>query len=71
MPNTQTAYRPGRSTTENVLTFKLLAEKAITETNYEINLRLLDMSKAFDNVNRKILLNDLQTILNNDELHII
>src|SRR5579872_100104 len=27
IPNTQTAYRAGRSTTENVLTFKLLAEK--------------------------------------------
>ena len=71
IPNTQTAYRAGRSTTENVLTFKLLEEKAITEVNYEINIRLLDMSKAFDNVNRKILMDDLKLILSNDELHLV
>ena len=47
IPITQAAYRPGRSTTEHVFTFKILAEKAIASSNFEINLLLLDMSKAF------------------------
>ena len=50
---------------------KLLTEKALIEDNAEVNIRLLDMSKAFDNVNREELINDLKKILENDELHII
>ena len=34
IPATQAAYRPGRSTTENVFTMKILAEKALTSSNY-------------------------------------
>ena len=68
---TQTAYRKGRSTSENVFVFKILAEKAIIEENAEINLRLLDMSKAFGSVKRMHLMNDLNEILEEDELHII
>lgn len=71
IPLTQSAYRPGRSTTENVFTMKILAEKAITESNTEINILLFDMSKAFDNVNRNILLKDLEKVVNKDELHIL
>jgi len=71
VPVTQTAYRKGRSTTENVFTFKILAEKAIIEDNAEINIRLMDMSKAFDNVNREDLISDLRKILQEDELHIL
>ena len=50
IPITQVAYRSGRSTTENVFTLKVLIEKALNETKYEINVLLLDMSKAFDSV---------------------
>ena len=71
IPISQCAYRPGRSTTENMFTFKILAEKAMTATNYDINLILFDMSKAFDNVRRDILLDDLRKIVNEDELHIL
>jgi len=71
IPVTQTAYRPGRSTTENVFTFKVLTEKAICTSNYEINILLLDMSKAFDSINRDILIEDLAGILDEDELHIL
>ena len=71
IPITQTAYRPGRSTTENVFTMKVLIEKALTESNYEINVLLLDMSKAFDSVERKILLDDLRNLVGPDELHIL
>ena len=71
IPASQAAYRRGRSTTENVFTFKILAEKAIIEDNAEIHLRLLDMSKAFDNVSRGNLIQDLKQILQEDELHMV
>ena len=40
VPPTQAAYQQGRSTTELVFTFKVLAEKAITSENYKIILLL-------------------------------
>ena len=70
IPITQAAYRSGRGTTEHVFTIKTLAEKAITSSNYEINILLLDMSKAFDTIKRDILMEDLKEILAEDELHI-
>ena len=71
LPVTQTAYTSGRSTAELVFAFKVLAEKAITSNEYKINILLLDMSKAFDTIQRGTLLNDLKQILDNDELHLI
>lgn len=71
IPLEQAAYQPGRSTTEQVLAVKLLAEKAIISQNYEIYLLLLDMSKAFDTVNRKILFEKLELVLDPDELHLL
>ena len=53
-----------------MLAFKLLAEKAITSEDYEIHLLMKDMSRAFDTVNRKLLMEDLRAILDPDELHI-
>ena len=50
---------------------KLLAEKAIICDNYEIHLLMLDMSKAFDTVDRTTLLKFLQEILDPDELFLI
>ena len=52
IPLTQAAYRSGRGTTEQLLTIKLLAEKAATTPNYVTNVLLMDMSKAFDRVKR-------------------
>ena len=71
IPNSQAAYRPGRSTTEHVFSFKCLAEKAITSSNYEIIIEMLDMSKAFDTVDRGKLFQILSDILDKDELHIM
>ena len=65
IPVSQAAYRPGRSTTENVCCLKFLID--LTEKFTEIEIMLLDMSKAFDNVNRNILLKDLKDILQPDE----
>ena len=50
---------------------KVLAEKAITSSTYNIYLLLLDMSKAFDIVCRSKLLTDLQEVLEPDEMHMI
>lgn len=71
IPVSQAAYRGGRSTTELVFTVKTLAEKAITSYSYETFILLLDMSKAFDTVDRGKLFEDLSKILNDDELHLI
>ena len=54
----QCAYLPGRNATVLVFTFKTLAEKAITSCGYETNLLLLDMSKAFDTIERSTLIED-------------
>ena len=71
LPITQTAYTSGRCTAELVFTFKVLAEKAVTSLGYNIHLLMLDMSKAFDSIQRGSLLNDLKHILDNDELHLV
>ena len=71
IPISQAAYRPGRSTTENVFSIRLLIEKAISHSNAGIHILLLDMSKAFDSVNREVLLEDLKEIIDEDELHML
>ena len=71
IPKSQAAYQGGRSTTEQVLALKLLCERAITSSDQDLYILLLDMSKAFDTVNRRILLQDLENILEKDEIHII
>ena len=71
IPISQAAYKSGRSTTEHVFTFKCLAEKALVSKDYHTHLLLLDMSKAFDTVQRKIVIEDLKEILDDGELHII
>ena len=69
IPLTQAAYLPGRGTTEQVFVIKIMAEKVIS-ANYEINVLLLDMLKAFDTIERDTLINDLKQVLEPDELHI-
>ena len=71
IPQMQAAYQQGRSTTEMVFIFKVLAEKAITSKDLESTLLLSDMSKAFDTVKRKDLFEILKEVLNDDELHVI
>ncbi len=71
IPPTQAAYQQGRSITEQVFSMKILAEKAITSSNYKIYFLLLDMSKAFDTVSRNDLFDILREILDEDEIHMI
>ena len=56
IPPSQTAYRAGGSTAEYVFTAKVLVEKAIASANYPTHLLMLDMSKAFNTVNRSTLM---------------
>ena len=70
LPNSQAAYQQGRSMTEQIFTLKLLIEHTISSQNLYLWLLLMDMSKAFDTVKRKILLEDLREILQPDELHL-
>ncbi len=71
IPVSQAAYSNGRSTTELIFSLKILAEKAITSSSYQITVLLLDMSKAFDTVDRGVLFDDLKEVLEDDELHMI
>ena len=61
IPISQAAYRKDRSTTEHVFSTKLIIERTITSKNETVYLILLDMSKAFDSINREILLQDLKS----------
>ena len=71
IPSEQSAYQPGRSTTEQVFAVKTLPEKAIISNDYKVYLLLLDMSKAFDTVDRKKLFEELDDMLEGDELHLL
>ena len=71
IPKSQAVYEVGRSTTEQVCTIKLITERVINTSEEEAHLILLDMSKAFDSMERKKLLEDLSEIIEHEELHII
>ena len=71
IPLSQAAYQKGRSTTEQVFTIKILAEKAIASESFDIFLLFLDMSKAFDTVNRSKLMEILKNILTPSKLHMM
>ena len=53
MPLSKAAYIKERSTTEHVFAMKIPCEKAITSCDYSTHILLLDMTKAFDTINRE------------------
>jgi hypothetical protein len=67
----QAAYSPGRGASELIFTFKLLAERAITSDGYDLYILMLDMSRAFDTIQRGTLIQHLKCILEPDELHLV
>ena len=71
IPHSQTAYQKGRSTTEQVFVYKILAEKAISSKSYTAHILLMDMSKAFDMIDRDKLMDIMRKILKPDELHLV
>lgn len=64
----QAAYRPNWSIIEHILT---LTERTITAKNESAHQIMLDMSKAFDCINRNKLIEDLRNNIEADEQHII
>ena len=56
MPISQAAYRKNRSTTEHVFATKLIIERTISSADETVYLLLLDMSKAFDSIQRNTLI---------------
>ena len=66
LPTDQAAYQPGRSTTEQVFSIK-----AISSNDFKIYLLLIDMSKAFDTVNRNKLFTILEEFLSEDEMYLV
>ena len=72
IPLSQAAYRKGRSTTtEHVFAMKILCVKAITSCDYSTHILLLDMTNAFDTINREHLHRLLSDILDPDVLNIM
>ncbi len=69
IPIEQAAYQGGRSTTEQVFSIKVLCEKAIQAQKIQLNIKLIDMSKAFDTINRKMLFQHLEEVLDSGELY--
>ena len=71
IPHDQAAYQKGRSTTEQVFCLKIIVEKAITTQNYEAIILMIDMSKAFDSVNRQKLMEMLEEMLSSSEMRMM
>ena len=71
IPRDQAAYQGGRSVAEQVFTIKILAEKAITSSNYKLYILLLNMSKAIVTVNSHKLFEGLEEIMLPEELPIL
>ena len=71
IPLSQAPYRNKRSTTEHVFSMKILCEKAMTSCDYLTQNLLLDMTNAFETINREHLHKLLSDILDPDELSIM
>ena len=70
-PIAQAAYRKERSTTEQAFAVKMVIERTTNARNETLHLVLLYMSKAFDTIKRKDLIEHLQHTIEADELHIM
>ena len=63
-------FTPDRSTADVIWTHKWLVAKTLKE-NVNIKISGIDMTAAFDTIDRNKLLNKIATIVNEDELRII
>ena len=70
LSHSQSGFRQDRSTADVVWTHKWLAAKSIAE-NFEIKITGIDMTAAFDTIDRHALLDILKTIIEEDELRVI
>ena len=65
--HTQTAYRPNRSTTDVVWAHRFICSKVQLYQDVEIIIVGIDMSSAFDTIERGKLMQELETLLHEDE----
>ena len=70
LSHSQSGFRPERSTSDVVWTHIWLAAKTVAE-NINIKITGIDMSAAFDTIDRDILLQILKNIVEEDELRLI
>ncbi|GFR80990.1 very-long-chain enoyl-CoA reductase [Elysia marginata] len=70
LAHSQSGFRPNRSTSDVVCTHKRLAAKTNVE-NVCIKISGIDMSAAFDAINRNKILTILEDILEEDELKLV
>ena len=67
LAQSQAAYRKGRSTTDVVWAHRFVAAKVQKYQDIQVNITGLDMSSAFDTVERAKLLSELESIVREDE----
>ena len=67
----QSRFKNGRSTTDIVWSHKWDIAKALAYKNEEYYILGIDLSQAFDTVDRPLLRNVLEKILSNDEIMMI
>ena len=67
----QSGFRNGRNTTDIVWSHKWDIAKALTYRDEEYYIFGIDLSQAFDTVDRPLLINVFEKILNNDEIMMI
>ena len=70
LSHSQSGFRPARSTSDIVWAHRWLAAK-VNKSRMDINITGIDMSAAFDTVDRHKLLDILKNIIDEDELRII
>ena len=70
LSDSQSAYRQGRSTTDIVWAYRWICATAQKYTDTKILVTGIDMSSAFDTINRFELLTELKTFLNEDEIRL-
>ena len=68
--HSQSGFRPNRSTADVAWTHKWLAAKTLQE-KINITITGIDMSAAFDTIDRATLLNIFETIIEEDELRLV
>ena len=71
LPASQTAYRPSRSTTDIVWSYRWMLAKIQRYENLHLHVTGLDMSSAFDTINREDLLKTLFNLIDEDEYRMI
>ena len=71
LSSSQSAFRANRSTTDIVWAYKWMIAKVQKYIDLKLYIVGIDLSSAFDTINREKLLNILEPIINNDEHRMI